>query len=820
MRTKNNRLINFILEFSQVVLVFLGVYSALMCTVASLSLNMNEIIVIVIMFFAAVLFYFLFTVLETFRKGKMYGIIGITVFFLAIAARFATEVKQGVIFIANNFLKQFMTFTGANLSMISYGEDGQVGVSFGTTFVMCLIGVYLIVIISAFFYRRRHSKVFLLGTLPFVIIPLLAGRLGRFSHFFLYLVVAATIIGTRHLRTDATDRRMRQKLSLIMMFLGLAAGGVMYLVVTPGVYDRNMNKLTQVRNTLTDLSSWSQNEVFAWIKAYFNDDIMTYGKIGSKDKVVYTGEELLKVSGTVNKQYDLYLKGYVGDIYESNKWSSLRKNSEYRKELEKLEKSGTTLENWHGKLRNMIGDNVESAYLNIWATGKLRIRNVAFGYGNYVVPYLPTSSFQYNNNGRITTEDLGIDTTLEYYYNYSPALQICIMNKENQISAYGEIWQDSLNLRQELAEFAKKHYLQVPEELQGITEDFKKYVKQHKEGETDYSDYTDRSDVYQLVRNYLHQKTKYTLTPGKTPSDVDSVVYFLTESKKGYCTHYATAAAMLLRSVGIPARYVEGFYVSKETLADATNAKEEISVTDEDLHAWVEVFDNRYGFVPLEVTPGYGNTGVGNSSQNTQQNNNGNNSELEAQTPASATPTPKVEEVPEESMEFEDIDGNEDEPEEETDNGLENGSQNQEEMNPILQVILIIVLILVSFVVIMETQRRVRRAWFKYNLKKVTETKKVLMLHHHLANVLDRKGAVYRGQTMAEYQEEIAENMEMSIEDTRPYVELVFRARFGPGDISREEVLEFKASYNKLRRKAYQEAKGIKKINYMYFIVL
>ncbi len=819
MRTKNNRLINFILEFSQVVLVFLGVYSAIMCTVVSLSLNINEIIVILIMFFSAILFYFLFTVLETFRKGKVYGLLGITAFFIAIAARFATEVKQGAIFIANNFIKQFMTFTGANLSMISYGDGGQIGVSFGTTFVMCLIGVYLIVIISAFFYRRRRSKVFLLGTLPFIIVPFLAGRLGRFSHFFIYLIVAATIIGTRHLRTDTTDRRMRQKLSLIMMILGLAAGGVMYLVVTPGVYDKNMSKLTQVRNTLTDLSSWSQNEIFAWVKAYFNDDIMTYGKIGENDKIVHTGEELLKISGTINKQYDLYLKGYVGDIYEDDKWSTLQKNSNYKKELEKMGKSGVTVENWHGKLRNLLGDNVESAYSNIWATGKLRIRNVAFGYGNYVVPYLPTSAFQYNSEGRIVTEDLGIDTTLEYYYNYAPALQMCISQLENQI-AYGSIWRESLPLRNELTEFAKKYYLQVPEELQEITEGFKKYVNQHMSGETEFGDYTDRSKVYQLVRNYLHQKTNYTLTPGKTPSDVDSVVYFLTESKKGYCTHYATTAAILLRSVGIPARYAEGFYVSKETLADATNAKEEVSVTDEDLHAWVEVFDNRYGFVPLEVTPGYGSTGFGSGGQNNQQNNNGNSSLPDMSTPAPATPTPNVEEVPEESMEFDDIDGNEEEPEEEKKEDSANGSDAPKQMNPIIKTLLIIVLILVAFVVIMEVQRRVRRAWFRYNLKKVTETEKVLMLHHHLANVLDRKGVVYRGQTMAEYQEEIAESMEMSIEDARPYVELIFRARFGPGDISREEVLEFKASYNKLRRKAYQEAKGFKKINYMYFIVL
>ena len=53
---------------------------------------------------------------------------------------------------------------------------------------------------------------------------------------------------------------------------------------------------------------------------------------------------------------------------------------------------------------------------------------------------------------------------------------------------------------------------------------------------------------------------------------------------------------MLLRSMGIPARYVEGMYVSKDELAAVKKGKE-LEVPDEDAHAWVEVFDEKYGFV-------------------------------------------------------------------------------------------------------------------------------------------------------------------------------------------------------------------------------
>lgn len=43
-------------------------------------------------------------------------------------------------------------------------------------------------------------------------------------------------------------------------------------------------------------------------------------------------------------------------------------------------------------------------------------------------------------------------------------------------------------------------------------------------------------------------------------SGVDFVLNFLDGTRKGYSVHYATAAAMMFRYYGIPARYVEGFW--------------------------------------------------------------------------------------------------------------------------------------------------------------------------------------------------------------------------------------------------------------------
>ncbi|MFQ7452488.1 MAG: transglutaminase-like domain-containing protein [Flavonifractor plautii] len=76
----------------------------------------------------------------------------------------------------------------------------------------------------------------------------------------------------------------------------------------------------------------------------------------------------------------------------------------------------------------------------------------------------------------------------------------------------------------------------------------------------------------------------------------DFVAWFLTESHRGYCMHFASAAVLLLRSMGVPARYVSGF------VADVP-ASGRVNVPDSAAHAWVEVYIDGYGWEPVEVTP-------------------------------------------------------------------------------------------------------------------------------------------------------------------------------------------------------------------------
>ncbi len=115
------------------------------------------------------------------------------------------------------------------------------------------------------------------------------------------------------------------------------------------------------------------------------------------------------------------------------------------------------------------------------------------------------------------------------------------------------------------------------------------------------------------VKRYLDETATYTLTPGDTPSDEDFVSYFLFENHQGYCVHFASAGTALLRAMGIPARYAEGYLVTQDDLA-STGQDGYCDIRENRAHAWTEVYIPGFGWIPQEMTPG--DSGIfGNSAQ-------------------------------------------------------------------------------------------------------------------------------------------------------------------------------------------------------------
>lgn len=107
-------------------------------------------------------------------------------------------------------------------------------------------------------------------------------------------------------------------------------------------------------------------------------------------------------------------------------------------------------------------------------------------------------------------------------------------------------------------------------------------------------------DKVKAIEKYLNDNYRYTLEPPDTPKNRDFVDYFLFDSKKGYCTYFASSMSILTRCLGIPSRYVEGYMMPSKK-----NSQGNYTVTNEQAHAWVEVYFEGFGWVPFEATPAF-----------------------------------------------------------------------------------------------------------------------------------------------------------------------------------------------------------------------
>jgi protein-glutamine gamma-glutamyltransferase len=100
-----------------------------------------------------------------------------------------------------------------------------------------------------------------------------------------------------------------------------------------------------------------------------------------------------------------------------------------------------------------------------------------------------------------------------------------------------------------------------------------------------------------VVENYLKTHFGYTL---QLPGDraPDPLAYFLFERKKGHCEYFASSMTVMLRTLGIPARVVNGFRGGEYN--DLTG---NWIVREKDAHSWVEAYFPDFGWVSFDPTP-------------------------------------------------------------------------------------------------------------------------------------------------------------------------------------------------------------------------
>lgn len=338
--------------------------------------------------------------------------------------------------------------------------------------------------------------------------------------------------------------------------------------------------------------------------ARYGNDTLPAGNLKEADTLNQSSEEMLKIQ--TQQEKDLYLKGFVGSDYdvESGSWKPLTE-ADYGYD-------NTGLFEWLKK-QNFDPLTQTADYYNIGNSerepevNKVKI-NVSDASRSYI--YVPSSlrrvvngrTKEYNDMRLLSKGITGIRSyEIEEVSNTRP--NELLVADEWLSSPETDEQKQYVEAEAVYRNFVYDNYTRVDSELYKTIQDLF------------WNDYTSENDgIYSAVtyiRETLSQHVNYSengASDNNNAADSNNVSYeplgnFLTGTHTGNSMMYASAAVVALRVHGIPARYVEGYYVSSGMIKESRG--NDVSVTGKNAHAWVEIYFDGIGWQPVEVTPGY-----------------------------------------------------------------------------------------------------------------------------------------------------------------------------------------------------------------------
>lgn len=339
-------------------------------------------------------------------------------------------------------------------------------------------------------------------------------------------------------------------------------------------------------------------------KSYYGENILKNGDLTGRTRETGVGEAL---QITMSRPQSLYLRGFVGERYMGDHWETLphrtyydTKNFFYWLERDKFQIFGQL-----GQAAKLTAETEEAkeqqidiqikdadrryAYLTYEMQGNIG-QGKTWG-GTVVTP----SKFRRLNAYSYQSGDNAVkhwtDTASKIFLLSESAAAYDKEKKQRALETY--LSDESYYNAYVYENFT---YLSKMERLflQSYIGDSGNPPEQH----------ADYKTIICGIQEYFEKQFIYTERLGAPSGKNDSVLEEFFRSKKGYDIHFASAAVCMFRYYGIPARYVEGYLITPEDAAQMESGKPK-SVKRERAHAWVEIYIDGIGFVPIEVSPPY-----------------------------------------------------------------------------------------------------------------------------------------------------------------------------------------------------------------------
>jgi transglutaminase-like putative cysteine protease len=328
--------------------------------------------------------------------------------------------------------------------------------------------------------------------------------------------------------------------------------------------------------------------------------------LGIAGNLRYRNETVIRVKSA--KRTPDYLKGFVGSVYTGTGWEQLPDS--YARELETIT-AETQSQNYPSTLYGLFDLGMEaweSRESGRSPSYRLTVENVKMNPRSVYSPYGLSSTpgaleeIEFASDGFLRSSNSLFGTggyTLEAISLPPVSAYLGFPDFDELSRDFSEFLSpEQLSFFEEQSRyraFADERYTALPD---GVKAEMREYLLER--GLDPAIPRGNTADFVLEVIRQVQSENAYTRSPGVTPEGRDFAAYFLKENHRGYCAHFATAVAVLLRSAGIPARYAEGFVVSPD---DPVTEDGWVNIADSRAHAWAEVYIYGVGWLPVEATP-------------------------------------------------------------------------------------------------------------------------------------------------------------------------------------------------------------------------
>lgn len=326
----------------------------------------------------------------------------------------------------------------------------------------------------------------------------------------------------------------------------------------------------------------------------------------NNDTPEYDHEPVLKITIDSRPLGNIYLKGFYADTYDDGVWEADLDSFE-----DACDDEGYDVDEISEKVANLAVTKLADIYG--WKEGDdyaiVSSASMEYIQSTGTKAYLPY--FVYVDADKVGIEgdsrfekDSSTDKLSFYLWELGTSYESYVSSIATVSIRRWETWYE---------EYVDEHYLEVPDDLTNVhkvAEEISKKIEDIGYTSASYNgDNRFRLYAAECVVDWMKANTKYSTNLPELPSGEDPIEYFLGTSKTGYCMHYASASVMILRELGVPARYVSG-YIANRSLFSSDGDNYVATILDDKAHAWVEIYLNGVGWVPVEVTKGYTSSSI------------------------------------------------------------------------------------------------------------------------------------------------------------------------------------------------------------------